>query len=94
MGGFSASAAGRAAPNAEALSRLSISFFAIFGALLSAAAIGDGRPASASVLLTFLGAFQEPRPPAATLAAVAFVTRPFFAFVVPGRLRPRGAGCV
>ena len=48
----------RGARAAEALSRLSISFFAIFGALLSAAAIGDGRPASASVLLTFLGAAQ------------------------------------
>ena len=40
----------------ELLSRLSIAFFACFGALLSAAAIGDGRPTSASLLLTFLGA--------------------------------------
>ena len=47
----------------ETLSRLSISFFALFGALLSAAAIGDGRPDSASVLLTFLGAgFLDWRP--------------------------------
>ena len=45
----------------ETLSRLSISFFALFGAFLSAAAIGDGRPASASVLLTFLGAGSQGR---------------------------------
>ena len=58
-----AAAGGRGERAAEALSRLSVAFFALLSLLLSAAAIGDGRPASASVLLTFLGAPQGlPRP--------------------------------
>ena len=54
MGGGEGGAHGALSP--ALLSRLSIAFFACFGALLSAAAIGDGRPASASLALTFLGA--------------------------------------